>query len=212
MREITTVQLPVFPNVQGCEIHKDVSGEAALGLGKPGAKPLDQSGQVLQIPLTKGHVAIIDAEDAPKVNGLSWYALVSASSEQIYAATRDKRVRGKSAILLMHRLITDAPVGMMVDHENRNGLDNRKGNLRVCTQSQNMANQKRRSIGSSAYKGVSWSKWMNRWKACVQFNYRIVHIGYFSDEIDAAKAYDSKARELFGEYARCNFEETSNAA
>lgn len=105
----------------------------------------------------------------------------------------------------MHRIIVDAPAGMVVDHINHDALDNRRANLRVCTQSQNLGNQIRK-LGSSKYKGVSWHKAAQKWHARIQKNDAHVSLGLFDSETDAARAYDSAAREHFGEFALCNFD------
>lgn len=94
--------------------------------------------------------------------------------------------------------------GMTVDHRNHNTLDNRRSNLRVCTNSQNCANKKKASGKSSGYKGVTWFKRDNCWKAQIKVNYRNIHLGYFDKEADAAAAYNKSAIRIFGEFALIN--------
>lgn len=94
----------------------------------------------------------------------------------------------------------------VVDHENHNRCDNRRCNLRVCTQSQNMANQRKRVGASSKYKGVHWCKKDKRWRAQIRVNYKTLYLGQFEKELDAAAAYDVAALTHFGEFALPNFE------
>lgn len=102
----------------------------------------------------------------------------------------------------MHREIMGTPKGMDTDHIDRNGLDNRKCNLRICTRSQNNHNRQPRTDCDSRYKGVA--KQRKRWMAHIQYNGRSIFLGEYDTEIEAAKAYDKKAKEFFGEFARPN--------
>ena len=94
---------------------------------------------------------------------------------------------------------------MEIDHINGNGLDYRKCNLRVCTHQQNLQNQ-RIQKGVSKFKGVCWHKASQKWMAKIKHNYKTIYLGVFNNEIDAAKSYNKKAKELFGEFARLNNE------
>ena len=80
-----------------------------------------------------------------------------------------------------------------------------KYNLRETTHAQNQRNKKARETGTSRYKGVTLRKSYTKWRATIILNKKYIHIGYFINEIDAAKAYDEKAKELFGEFAWLNF-------
>ncbi len=111
----------------------------------------------------------------------------------------------------MHRLIMNAPKGMLVDHINRNGLDNRKANLRIVTHTQNMWNNGQRvERYSSKYRGVSWHKRQRRWMAVISVNGRARTLGYYRDEKEAARAFDRAAKELRGEFAVLNFPKESS--
>ena len=90
------------------------------------------------------------------------------------------------------------------DHINRKKIDNRIINLRMCSNSQNQANCLKRSDNTSGYKGVSWCKYNNKWNAYIRFNSKRSNLGYFSDKLKAAIAYNEKAVELFGEFAYLN--------
>ncbi len=104
----------------------------------------------------------------------------------------------------MHRLIVGAKAGISIDHINGNTLDNRKCNLRIATPSQNSMNQRIKEH-SSHYKGVTWHRQHGKWYAQLKHNQHLNFLGLFLNEEDAARAYDAKAKELFGEFARLNF-------
>jgi len=156
-----------------------------------------KDGQIRFIPLTQGKVAIVDKEDYEELSRYKWHA--SSRVESCYAYRR----KGKRS-LSMHREIMGEPKGMVVDHIDGNGLNNRRRNLRVCTSSQNHQNR-RRTRGRSRYKGVCWEKRRNKWRAEIMLEGRHIDIGCFADEVEAARAYDKKAKELFGEFAYLNF-------
>jgi len=99
----------------------------------------------------------------------------------------------------------DTPGNMDVDHANGNGLDNRRSNLRLCTTSENIQNQRPRKSGTSKYKGVGWFVRDSNWRVRIKVGDKQIHIGYFADEVEAAKAYDKMARQHFGAFARTNF-------
>ena len=152
------------------------------------------------IPLTQDKFAIVDAEDYERLNQYKWYA--SRNKNGDYYAKRMER--GTRRQIIMHRVITEAASHLLVDHRNHNGLDNRRSNLRICTKAENVRNQLPHGV-SSRYKGVSWSKSHKKYAATIRCNKKSFHLGYFADEIEAAKAYDKKAKELFGEFAYLNF-------
>lgn len=124
-------------------------------------------------------VAIVDDEDLPLVSSKRWYCEVG------YAATS---VHGRA--IKMHRLILgdDIPVGMECDHINRDRLDNRRSNLRVCTHAENMQNRPTHRNGKSRFRGVYWASHANRWRAQARLDGKFYHIGYFADEEEAAQA------------------------
>lgn len=158
----------------------------------------------MEIKLTKGKVAIIDDSDAELVLQYSWqaYCLGRATSKRWYAGTRE---RGTNKFIYMHRLLINAPSDVKVDHINKNSLDNRKTNLRLCTLSQNNMNRGPTTTKTSRYKGVNWDKNRNKWQARIRVDSKQIHIGRFDHEIDAAKAYDAMAIKYFGEFAFLNF-------
>ncbi len=156
-----------------------------------------------KIPLVNNKgFALIDDEDFELVSKHRWYLQINGGRVS-YAMTMTK-VGGKETKLYMHRLVMNAKKGEQVDHRHNNGLDNQKANLRFSTQSQNLMNQ-RKTRGTSQYKGVFWFARTRKWRASIKKDHKNYHIGYFKDEIEAAKAYDAKARELFGKFAKTNF-------
>ncbi|MCM1219569.1 MAG: HNH endonuclease [Lachnospiraceae bacterium] len=106
---------------------------------------------------------------------------------------------------LLHRLVAGAEDGCIVDHVNRNKLDNRKSNLRICTCQQNMFNREQQANNQSGYKGVCQTKG-GLWQAQIQYCGRAVYLGCYGDALSAAAAYDAAARRLFGEYAFLNLQ------
>lgn len=149
------------------------------------------------IPLTQGQFAIVDADD---YEGLAVHKWCLGGKKGQYYAQRKEHAR----IVLMHREIIDVPAGMVCDHINHNRLDNRKCNLRSCTYSQNAQNSLPGEHGTSRYKGVCRYKATRKWMAYIGYQNRVIHIGYFDDEEEAAIAYDDMAIKLFGEFACLN--------
>jgi len=151
-----------------------------------------------RIPLTQGKFAFVDPEDYPALIRHKWSA--SKRGNTFYAV----RSQGKHQIK-MHRLITNAPPQLLVDHADHNGLNNTKQNLRPCNRLQNAANQQPRKNGSSKFKGVCWNKRDKVWDVRIRYNGRNLYIGSFKSELEAAKAYDSAARFYKGKFACTNF-------
>lgn len=141
-----------------------------------------------EIQLTKGKAAIVDDSDFARVSALSWQFSGKCA---VHSTTRHMFSRK----VMMHRFVLDAPHGIEVDHINGDKLDNRRANLRLCTDSQNRMNVERFKSNKSGFKGVHRAK--NKWRAEIN--------GYFDAAEDAARAYDRAALELFGEFARTNF-------
>lgn len=142
--------------------------------------------------------AQVDDSNFDELNKHRWYPI---KDHNTFYAVRMKRENGTFKMYIMHRVIMGAKDGEIVDHQDRNGLNNQEYNLRKCTHSQNMANRKSAKNSSSKYLGVTWNKALRKWKATVQDKY----LGYYAVEEDAARAYDEKAKELFGEFANLNF-------
>jgi hypothetical protein len=159
-----------------------------------------------KIALTQGKFAIVDAEDYEELAKYKWFAVRYELGCYAVRAVKAKESRGKERTVRMHRAILGVPKGKIVDHINHNGLDNRRANLRVATRRENSWNKrKQRGNCSSQYKGVTWLKSEGKWQARIVCKGRAIFIGYFDDEKAAARAYDARAAELFGEYAAPNF-------
>lgn len=158
-----------------------------------------------KIPLTKGKFAIVDPEDYKRLAKYKWHLSISPTSS--YAARWQRRQPGGlRKKIWMHREVIDIPKHMLCDHKNGNGLDNRRTNLRPATVSQNLCNRRKtKSKTRSKYKGLEWDKIQRKWKVRIQHNGKRIYLGSFSKEIDAARAYDKKAKVLFGQFASLNF-------
>ena len=159
------------------------------------------------IVLTKGQTTIVDDEDFDKLNQHKWYAQYCASTGCYVAARTIRIAKNKRYLQYMHRAILGAPKGYFADHRNRNPLDNRKRNLRICTIQQNAMNRRPQNRSkTSKYKGVSLFKENDKWRASIKTDKRDKHIGLYNTEIEAAKAYDKEAKKYFGEFAYLNFQ------
>src|SRR6478609_1112312 len=147
---------------------------------------------MIQIELTQGYFATIDDEDYDLVNQHLWCLKVGRNTN--YAKTNIV-VDGKRRTLLMHQLIMNTSGRENpVDHVNRNGLDNRKNNLRKATCQQNKRNSVKDHNSHSSYKGVSYRKETNKFRARITINRKTINIGNFINEIYAAKSYDEAAK------------------
>jgi hypothetical protein len=163
-----------------------------------------------EIPLTRGKVALVDDEDYEHLSALTWHAYRNQGGGWYARSSTLYRKNGGKSIW-MHRMILDCPAGKNPDHKDGNGLNNQRSNLREATQAQNMYNMGVRANSKSGFKGVSRYSgkggYTGEWKAVIKHHRKTIYIGKFRDPIDAALAYDTKAAELFGEFARLNFPE-----
>lgn len=143
------------------------------------------------------------------------HILIDDADIQLFLAhdwRRDGSVKGyvqrgvKGGQVYLHREILKAPQNLYVDHINGNPLDNRRSNLRLATRCQNAANRvKTKSKTSSAHKGVCFNKKLKKWTASISANKTTTHLNCFNCETAAAVAYNKKAKELHGEFAKLNF-------
>jgi hypothetical protein len=164
------------------------------------------------LPLSQNKFAIVDADDYDRLNQYKWCLSKTPHTNYAMRRTKGKRAKGRRAkrkTIMMHRVITNTPPHLVVDHINHNGLDNRKQNLRLCTRAENSRNRRPFRLNGSRYKGVSWDKQRKLFLAAIRCKGKYYNLGRFKSEIAAAKAYDKKAKELFGEFAFLNFPQES---
>lgn len=149
--------------------------------------------------LQNGGFTLVDAD---MVDELMFYDWRKHSNGYVCTHKWD-RVARKQSIKYLHRLVNLTPKGMHTDHIDGNKLNNTRANLRSCTYQQNMMAQKAQTRQkTSRFKGVCWNG--RRWMAGIKIDQRRKHIGCFKNEIDAAKAYNAKAVELFGQFSNLN--------
>jgi hypothetical protein len=139
--------------------------------------------------------AFVSDADYALVSPFTW-GLVTHSG----IAYADATINGRE--VLMHRLIM--PGHAMIDHWDTNGLNNCRENLRPCNGTQNQGNSRKRAGTSSRFKGVSLKKATGKWQAYIKTKSGLKMLGTFSDEVEAAKAYNHAAKEYFKEFARLN--------
>lgn len=160
--------------------------------------------QMKTIPLTQGKVAVVDDEDFELLNQYKWRT--DKGSKTFYGIrTFWDRKKKRYYSVMLHREIMRTPKGIEVDHINGNGLDDRKQNMRNCTRAEQSWNRPPNTNSASKYKGVCWDKNRKKWTARIGLNRTLMFIGRYDFETSAARAYDKKARELFGEFAWLNF-------
>jgi hypothetical protein len=160
------------------------------------AAPSPDDESIRYISLGEGKSVIVDAADYEWPNKCKWHALYGGIG---YACseTGNKRV-------LMCRLIMNPPKGMVVDHINGNRWDNHRNDLQICTRARNSRNR-RGNRGTSRFKGVFGSTRSQKWIAAIKCGGKTKWLGSFTDEVEAAKAYDRAALKYFGQYACLNF-------
>jgi len=159
------------------------------------------------ILLTNGQFAIVDQEDYESATRFKWYPKFSGNTVYAITSVYLGILTGKQITcgLYLHRLIMRPPNHLWIDHINHNGLDCRKDNMRICTPRHNIQGKIGKIISTSKFKGVSWFKKTKKWRGRICYFGHEISIGYYTTEIEAAKAYDTKAKELFGEFAYLNF-------
>lgn len=153
-----------------------------------------------EVPLTKGYVALVDEEDYALVSRFKWMLNGNPKKRACcYAVTSD------DSRVAMHRMIIGARAGQVIDHANGDGLDNRRANLRPCTQQQNMRNRRISKNNQSGFKGVYRRAGERRFAAALTVDKKQITVGWYDTALEAGVAYDLAAKQLFGEFARLNF-------
>lgn len=159
---------------------------------------------VVRMELSQGEYAIFDLADLPLLAQHRWCA--ATFRWRTYAITQIRNARGRQVSVRMHRLIrgvTNASV--FVDHDNMNGLDNRRVNIRVATRPQNAWNCPRPRTNTTGYKGVKRDRTSGRYSAAIRVCGKTIYLGGYSEAVEAARAYDEAARRYHGTFARTNF-------
>lgn len=164
------------------------------------------------IPVSRGkYFALVDDEDYEWLMQWKWFY-----SGNGYAVRKPRARQGEcpkgtysngnsdAKVKLMHREILKTPEGFVTDHINGNTLDNRKSNLRACTDAQNTRNQKTRHKSVSGYKGVTWNKPLGKWQAAICVDRKQIHLGFYDSKDVAAVIYNEAAIKHHGSFARLN--------
>ena len=163
------------------------------------------------IKLTQGQFALVDDADYDWLNQYKWCAF--KCRESFYAIRRSIRTneKGKHYSVYMHRQILGLGYGdsRQGDHIDHNTLDNRRDNLRICTCQQNHFNRKPDSNSTSRFKGVCWDKQYQKWQVDINIKGKHKKLGRFTDEKEAALAYDKAAIQEFGDFALLNFNQNN---
>lgn len=155
---------------------------------------------------------LVDKESLDKLLRLDVRWNGATYGNRIYAIAHIKK-NGKGTTIKMHRFITSAPKGRLVDHKNHNTLDNRDKNLRVCSQSENQQNlQGAKSHSKTGIRGVHWNKKDKKWVAKLSINGKGIYVGSFIDVFEAEKAV-KEARRKYMPFSKEGMEnERSNQA
>lgn len=151
-----------------------------------------------EIQLSQGKFALVDDEDFDYLNQFKWCTTKYGNT---FYAIRNIKVDGKYKKKFMHGVVMN---GKGIDHRDMNGLNNQKSNLRFCTKSENAMNMRKMENASSIYKGVHFFRQTGKWQSYITINRKRIHLGYFYSEVEAAKAYNTKAISLFCEFANLN--------
>lgn len=164
-------------------------------MAKKAIRPIRVEGNIAYVPLTRGYEAVIDADDAPLIGQWNWQAKVCRNKAKnvmgVYATRWDSRG--------MHQMLLKASI---VDHVDGNGLNNQRINLRSATRSENARNSRRHRDNTSGFKGVSWNKAKQKWRAYITLNGKEKHLGLFSTAEAARDAYAAANALMHGEFGK----------
>lgn len=155
-----------------------------------------------ELPLTQGYVALVDDDDFEAASPFNWHARVVRRKKggvlNVYANRSIPKEGGGQLRQSLHCFIVKPTNGLLVDHIDHNGLNCQKSNLRLVNGTQNQGNRRKRHDSIGEFKGVYWDKYHNKWRSDIQAGPLRRCLGYFTEQIEAAKAYDAAAVSYFG--------------
>lgn len=151
------------------------------------------------MPVGKNMFTLIDREAQPLWEGLNWFVCRAGRTKVPYVGRNFKYGYYDYRNKKLHSLLIPCPAGYVIDHINGDTLDNRIDNLRICSQAQNSCNRS----PHKQYKGVSLLP-CGKWRSYIHYNRKFKSLGSYATAWDAAQAYNKKALELWGEYAKLN--------
>jgi len=154
------------------------------------------------IVLTQNKFTIVNNKDFKYLNQFTWFTMKKRNKFYVCGSVNGKKV-------YMHRLLLNAKKNQYVDHINGNPLDNRKQNLRLCSNSENLRNRTKNSNNTSGFKGVWRNKISKCWIVTLTIKGKSKYFGAFKNKKDAAKAYDKAALKYYKEFAKLNFPKDS---
>lgn len=178
------------------------TGDRVINIEKVTTMSNDTS-EVIELPLTKGYIAFIDPVDSDLAE-FKWTANVDSKNGVVYVHRHKPKTRSNMKLhrVIMARILgRDLLPGERVDHWDHNGLNNRRSNLRLATPSQNAINSRLAQNNTSGFKGVSWYKKTQKWKAQISFRGKRLGLGYFVSPQEAYAAYCEAAIRLYGNFA-----------
>lgn len=155
--------------------------------------------KILKIRIGKDRFALVDQADYDFIKDYLWYCSANKWGAYVQGFPKGQAGNNRKRVS-MHRVILNAPKGMCVDHINGNGLDNRRGNIRLCTPAENSYNRKLQHNSTSGHRGVYWHKASRRWRARISYARENISLGYYNNLEDAAKAYKEAAKKYYGEF------------
>lgn len=160
----------------------------------------------VEIPLSRGAVALVSECDFERVGQFKWSLDQNGYAVRMIQIARTGGIRQRRKVLL-HRFLLDAPGGMEVDHINHDKLDNRRDNIRLVSRTLNRANAGPKTTSSHGYKGVAFHSRDTKWRASIAPNGIRRGLGTFGTPEEAARAYDIAALQAWGDFAYLNFPE-----
>lgn len=144
----------------------------------------------------------IDTEDKEKVQKYHWNVSKRKRPENTFNVVTPKNNELDSTLL--YRYIMEVSKELNVDHRDGDPFNNRKSNLRICTQADNNKNLGTKKSNKSGYKGIFWYyfKNVNKWAVTIKYNKKTINLGYYNDIEEALKVRNEAELKYFGEYAR----------